>query len=248
MRYNWAGDVIFRDTILPNKRFVIGSPDQPVATDIREWLQPSNSLVIRNALSQVPGLPWTKGPGDFDRRAYALWAYVAARVQYNADKDRRGFDDFWLFAEETLSLGIGDCEDSSILLAALLISAGISPYCVRVALGTLYEGSRLIGSHAWVVYQDEFGIWRLLESTLDTVPPRLPDADAFTLPGAPQLYHPDFSFNGDHLWWIRPPARPDLPPPLGLEDYLRRRTQSGIANVPMTPQIRQGIFAHASRR
>ena len=125
MHYHWGGDVIFRDTVVPDKRFVIGSPTQPVATDIREWLQPDNaeskSLVLAHTVERIPGLPQSKRPGDYDRRAHAIWAFVARHVRYNLDKDRRGYDDFWLFAEETLSLCVGDCEDSSILMAALMI-------------------------------------------------------------------------------------------------------------------------------
>src|SRR5262249_8564851 len=151
----------------PNKRFVIGAPKRDIATDIREWLtSPRDNLVLTDALAQIPGLPKTKEPGDFIRRAHLIWAFVAAAVRSSYDKDARGYDDFWLFPDETLSLGVGDCEDSSILLAAMLVASGISPYCVRVAMGYLYSGQQLLGSHAWVVYQDEVGIWRLLESTL----------------------------------------------------------------------------------
>jgi hypothetical protein len=248
MSYNWAGDVIFRDTVMPDKRFVIGSPERAVGTDIRAWVQPSASLVIQDALARVPGLPRTKGLGDFDRRAHAVWAYVSRLVRYNLDKDRRGYDDFWLFAEETLCLGIGDCEDSSILLAALLVASGISPYVVRVALGNVYGGGRLIGSHAWVIYQDEVGIWRLLESTLDTVPPNLPAADPFTRPGAPRIYCPDFCFNGEHLWWIRPPADRGARPPQGLYDYMRRHLRSGIFHASTTPAFQQQFHDFASQR
>lgn len=248
MHFHWGGDVIFRDTLLPNKRFVIGSPDEPVATDIREWLRPAESRVMVETLARIPCLPRAKRPGDYDRRALRIWGWVAAQVRYDYDRDRRGYDDFWLFAEESLSLGVGDCEDSSILLYRLLVAAGISPYCVRMALGHLYGGGQLIGSHAWVVYQDEIGIWRLLESTLDQMPLTLPDADALTVAEAPLAYCPDFCVNEHHLWWIRPPAFPGIHPPLGLDDYLRRRFESGVVNAEMTPERRRQIHDYCCRR
>src|SRR5262245_24541790 len=103
---------------MPDKRFVIGSPERAVGTDIREWIQPANTenknRVLGQTLEAIPGLPKTKGPEDFDRRVYLLWDFVARHVRYNFDKDRRGYEDFWLFADETLSLADGDCEDSSI--------------------------------------------------------------------------------------------------------------------------------------
>jgi hypothetical protein len=247
MHYNWGGDVIFRDTRLPNKRFVIGSPDQPVATDIREWLRPADNRVFLDAVAKVPGIPRTRGFGDFDRRAHALWAFVARHVRYDFDKDCRGYEDFWLFGGETLALAVGDCEDSSLLLAAMMVASGISSYCVRVVLGNLYEGPRFLGAHAWVIYQDEFGIWRLLESTLDAVPPSMPPADAFTRPPAPRTYHPTFCFNGEHLWWIRPPAPRGTRPPVGLDPHLRQQFQSGIVNAGMPPAARQQIFDYSSR-
>lgn len=247
MHYNWAGDVIYRDTLLPGKRFVIGSPEHAVDTDIREWVQPSNSRVLFEAVAHVPCLPRTKNLGDFDRRAQAIWAWVAAHVRYEYDPTRAGYADFWLFPEETLSLAVGDCEDSSILLYALLLAAGISPYCLRVALGHLWVDGRLIGSHAWVVYHDEGGVWRLLESTLDAVPPALPAADGFTRPDSPHHYRPDFCFNGEHLWWIAPPDFPGIAPPPRLDDYLRYREQQGIRNVEMTCELRQRICEHGCR-
>ena len=63
----------------------------------------------------------------------------------------------------------GDCEDSSFLLATLLLASGISDHCVRVVLGKVISADG-VGGHAWVVYQNENGVWCLLESTLDSVP------------------------------------------------------------------------------
>ena len=138
-----------------------------------------------------------------------VWDLVARCVRYNFDKDRQGYDDFWLFPDESLSLALGDCEDSAILLATLLIAAGISRYCVRVVLGNLYDAhGTLLGGHAWTVYQDEWGIWRLLEATLDHIPSGLPAADALTMPGGRQIYWPEFCFNDAHLWWISAGQQP----------------------------------------
>ncbi len=242
MYFHWNGDVIFRDTRLPNKRFVIGSPNTPVATDIREWLHYADDLVLREALRAIPGLPDDSAPGSFDRRAWLVWDFVARHVRYNFDKDRQGYEDFWLFPDETLSLAVGDCEDSAILLGAMLLAAGISAYCVRVVLGKLLDPhGRLLGEHAWTVYQDESGVWRLLEATLDAVPAGLPAADALALPGGPHRYWPEFCFNPDHLWWVRPPGRPDVQPPRGLDDFLVRTAMAGVVNAEMRPERRQAI-------
>jgi len=56
--------------------------------------------------------------------------------------------------------------------------------------------------HAWVVYQNESGIWCLLESTLDDIPSELTPADPFTLQGNQYRYQPQFCLNASHLWSI----------------------------------------------
>jgi hypothetical protein len=242
MLFQWGGDLIYRDTRLPNKRFVIGAPQTPVSTDIREWLRGEDDKVLQGVVGAIPYMPHGSEWGTFDYRALLIWDYVARHVTYNFDKDRQGYGDFWLFPDETLSLAIGDCEDSAILIAALLLAAGISSYCVRVVLGHLYDANGVpLGAHAWTVYQDEGGVWRLLEATLDAAPSALPSADGLALPGGKHIYYPEFCFNDAHLWWIRPPNNPRAVPPPGLDEYLLRRAMAGVVNVEMRPERRQAI-------
>ena len=243
MLFHWDGDLIIRETILPNKRYVIGSPQTPVATDIREYFSYADDKVVLAAIATINGMPEGKEWGTFDRRACLAWDYVTRHVRYMYDKDKQGYDDFWLFPDEALSLAVGDCEDTAILLAQMLVATGISPYCVRVVLGHLYDGNGvLLGGHAWTVFQDEGGVWRLLDGTLDKVPSALPSADALTMPGGRHIYWPDFCWNDAHLWWIRPPNRPDAVPPRGLDEYLLRRAMAGVINVEMHADRRQAIW------
>jgi hypothetical protein len=195
---NWAGDAIVRDTVMQDKRAVIGNLGLYIPTDIRAWLSSTNSEVILGALQDI-GLPSVREPGTFDLRAWKIWDFVARCVQYVPDKKLFGQDDFWLFPEETLVLHKGDCEDSSFLLATLLLASGISEHCVRVALGTVSTPDGSFG-HAWVVYQNESGRWCLMESTLDAVPAELTPADPFIVPGSQYNYQPQFCLNGSHLW------------------------------------------------
>ncbi len=200
MSYNWAGDMVIRDTVMWDKRAVLGYPNIYIPTDIREWFSCADNEVIRRALQEI-GLPTAREVGTFDIRAWRIWKYVAESVEYVADKQACGMDDFWLFPEETLMLHKGDCEDSSFLLATLLLASGISEHCVRVVLGKVVSGDGISG-HAWVVYQNEEGVWCLLESTLNSVPPRLMPVDPFTVPGIQCQYQPQFCLNASHLWRI----------------------------------------------
>ncbi|HPT38194.1 MAG TPA: transglutaminase domain-containing protein [Methanothrix sp.] len=197
---NWAGDAILRDTIMYDKRAIIGNSGLYIPTDIRAWLSSTKSEVILIALQEID-LPSDRRAGTFDQRAMKIWEYVARSVQYITDKSTFGLDDFWLFPEETLILKKGDCEDASFLLAALLLASGISEHCVRVVLGRISTPDGDYG-HAWVVYQNESGIWCLLESTLDDIPSELTPADPFTLQGNQYQYQPQFCLNASHLWSI----------------------------------------------
>ncbi len=200
--YNWAGDTIIRDTIVWDKRAVLGYPRLYIPIDIRQWLSNRESEVLRRALQEI-GLPTSRQAGTFDIRAWRIWDYVARIIEYLPDKNAYGLEDFWLFPEETLLLRKGDCEDSAFLLTTLLLASGISEHVVRVVLGQVVSADSIYG-HAWVVYQNEQGIWCLLESTLDSVPDRLVPAEAFTQPESQYRYEPQFCLNSSHLWAISP--------------------------------------------
>ncbi|MBA7535588.1 hypothetical protein ES705_27846 [subsurface metagenome] len=84
--------------------------------DLREFVQPDNPDVLA-VYSQY-------GP-DY----WSLYDFVCRNINY-----RRDIGEFWQTPSETLK-GIGDCEDTSILLTSL-IRAGGTPNCY-VALGNL---------------------------------------------------------------------------------------------------------------
>lgn len=195
---NWAGEVIIRDTIVYDKRMVIGSSGILIPTDIRDWLSHTRSKVIARALQEM-SLPASREAGTFDMRAWLIWDYVSRSIEYVTDKSSFGLEDLWLFPEETVMLGKGDCEDTSFLLATLLLASGISEQCVRVVMGRVVCPEGAYG-HAWVVYQCESGEWCLLETTLESAPERLAPADPFTLPGNQYQYQPQFCLNPSHLW------------------------------------------------
>jgi transglutaminase-like putative cysteine protease len=199
--FNWAGDVIIRDTVMWNKRAVLGSPNVLIPTDIREWITDPKSEVIQRVLKEID-LPTARLAGTFDTRAWRIWKYVAENVEYAEDKASQGLPDFWLFPAETITLKKGDCEDTSFLVATLMIASGISEQCVRVVLGTVTMKNNTYG-HCWVAYQDESGTWCLVESTLSQVPDKLSPADPMTEAGAKSRYEPQFCLNSSHLWALR---------------------------------------------
>jgi hypothetical protein len=90
------------------------------------------------------------------------------------------------------------------LLASALVAAGVSPYNVRVALGTVHlsRHGKSLGSraHAWVVYRGEDGGWMALEP--------VPSNEKSKHPALGFEYDPRFVFNGDHKWSFTAQERP----------------------------------------
>lgn len=205
-KYNWSGDIIVRDTVIDDKRSVLGYTDILIPTDIRRWVRSERSEEIRRALDSIENLPSLidKTSGSFDKRALLIWNYVITHTTYVYDKEAQGMLDFWQFPEESLRIGKTDCEDSSYLLVSLLLASGISPFCVRVCIGTVYQKGKELGGHAFPVYLDEAGKWRLLESTLDIPQEKMPLADPLTMAGLNFQYVPEFCLNQYHLWQIKP--------------------------------------------
>lgn len=108
--------------------------------DIREFVQPQNPDVLA-VYSQY-------GPGY-----WALYDFVCRNINY-----RRDIGEFWQTPSETLK-GIGDCEDTSILLTSLIRAGGV-PNCY-VALGSLGGYG-----HAWCQLNDQ-----ILETTYTSARP-----------------------------------------------------------------------------
>jgi hypothetical protein len=118
-----------------------------------------------------------------------IWRAVAGGCRYTIDA---GDDenDAWQTARETQTLGKGDCEDSSILLADWLMARDFQ---ARVALGRYAER----GGHAWVVVHLD-GKDYLLESTEGASKARRPPL----LSEVGSRYVPELLF--DHLaFYIR---------------------------------------------
>lgn len=89
-----------------------------------------------------------------DEKALEALKYVRANTKYTSDKDVTKYDEHWNFCFETMSAKKGDCEDGSILLANLMLAAGIPYYKINVRAGWVKSGKGKAG-HAYVTYYCE---------------------------------------------------------------------------------------------
>ena len=213
-RWNWDGDRIVPETIVPSGRPVVGGRKQYLA-DVREYLASSQNAVLRHTINddvqklvrrlhgkqanRYWNLFCSREPGSFDFRARMVRAYVSEHIAYG----KLDPNNPWQFPEETLVLRSGLCEDRAFLLAGLMLAAGISSFNVRVALGDVEftsAGNVARHDHMWVMYKDELGQWLLLEPLLQSRHGRSPAGRRNRALEA--RYRPKFLFNDCHLWQV----------------------------------------------
>jgi hypothetical protein len=227
-RWNWDGDEIIHESVVPSSRPIVGQGDETsYDIDVREFLVSEDNQVIKKTIREnlrryAGSLAWgnwdlfsSKRPGSFDHRADVVTAFVGDTIKYK----RSGKGDAWMFPDETLSIRSGDCEDRAFLLASLLIGAGISDYNIRVAIGKIIvekpadhsggsaprkrKSASRSHDHVWVMYKNEAGEWMLLEPLLGSAAAKRKTA-GLALPTRRDRveYRPQFVFNNRHLWAI----------------------------------------------
>ncbi len=124
---------------------------------VNEFITPNNPVVREKAI-ELKRIAEREGKEIVE----VVFNFVSLEIKYVRDKKLYGYEEFWAFPEETLMRKLGDCEDTSFLLASLLIASGIYDKYVRVVLGKY----RWYG-HAWVEIETREG-WYILESTSDS--------------------------------------------------------------------------------
>lgn len=231
--WNWAGDQIVHSPIITASRTIPGRGQKRFPIDIREFLTTANNAVVARQLGKIiEALPEadqalfrSHARGSFDFRVDTVVRFVGSlRYLPAANLSRRG-PDFWLFPDETLEQGGGDCEDLAFLLAALLMAAGVTGYCLRVALGTLKiaspGGEPELHDHCWVMYQNELGAWEILEPTAAIANHSRKSKAAPLAPAPATEYVPKYVFNSDHLWLV---DSRDARPKRGFEEFCGERS------------------------
>ena len=125
----------------------------------------------------------------------SIWQAAVKRCQYAGDGHNDDEPaDFWQTPRQTLVKGMGDCEDSALLLTDWMLSNDVP---ARMALGTA-DG----GGHAWCIVKVDQTDY-LLESTN-----RNPDLDNLPAVNRNDGYAPTSLIDRDALYVRADPAKP----------------------------------------
>lgn len=215
-RWNWDGERIIHDSIVPSSRPVVMQQTGWYDIDVREFLVSKDNALMRRTLegdirmfiAKLDGASWdlflSRESGSFDLRAYVITEFVSKKVEY---RHTEGLDP-WQFPDETLSPRSGDCEDRALLIASMLLASGISSFNVRVALGKFrawFGRKHEDIDHVWVMYKDEAGKWQVIEPAARVARTKKTgkkEAKQGKMPDSAE-YIPFFIFNDVHLWTMQ---------------------------------------------
>ena len=114
-KWNWDGDHIYFDGVLPSGRPPVGRSRPSYPVDVREFVLSENNAVVRKTMHEdVKTFMKSKGMNDslftariktaFDYRMNVITAFVSETLRYIPTQRH----DPWQYPEETLFLGGGD--------------------------------------------------------------------------------------------------------------------------------------------
>lgn len=123
-----------------------------IDADVKAFIK-KNDAILWHVITQV-GLR-KETPNE---TAQAIQIFVCKFLKYKYDDLTAEVPEFWLFPFESIQSEIGDCEDGAILIAALLINAGIPGWRVKVAAAEVIAdpvfapSDTEVGGHAYCLY------------------------------------------------------------------------------------------------
>ena len=162
-------------------------PFDVLALDTRGMVRRASDFFENFELIEPEKLRKSASP---EERILAMWQRVADQCDYQLDHHRSSKREVWKMPSETWNEKAGDCEDTSLLLADALISAGFE---ARVAIG--WNGN--IGQHAWVVVRVDDRQY-IIETTLQD---EISQDNLAPVAEASSFYQPEQLFDRGHLYY-----------------------------------------------
>ena len=128
------------------------SYSKQIDVDVKAFIK-RNDAILWHVLTQLNLRKDT--PND---TALAIQNFVCNFLKYKYDDIVSECPEFWLFPFEAVQSEIGDCEDGAILIASLLINAGIPSWRVKVCAAQVMAdpifapSDTELGGHAYCIY------------------------------------------------------------------------------------------------
>lgn len=174
-------------------RIMIGS-NKRFRVDVRDFF----SLNDENLNNIVKSLKMNIQTDN--QKALTCLKWIIKSLPYKTDKSNYGAGEFWCMPYETLNKMSGDCEDQSIVLANLLLIAGVPNWKIRINCGNVFEpiSKKQIG-HAYLTFFDEEKEkWVILDTSFYPNLKKIIDREEYKKESMYQNVW--FSFNDENSW------------------------------------------------
>lgn len=146
-----------RSPIIYNGRSLRGKSER-IGVDVKKFIL-ENDEIMQQTINR-----FRLKKGSFDQTAEQVQRFVVRSMTYKYDDESSNVPEFWQFPFESIQSGIGDCEDGAILIASLLVNAGVPSFRVKVAAGYVQASPTAPqGGHAYCIYLADDGNWRILD-------------------------------------------------------------------------------------
>ena len=123
-----------------------------IDVDVKTFIK-KNDAILWHVLTQLELRKDTP-----NKTALAVQNFVCNFLKYKYDDIASECPEFWLFPFESIQSEIGDCEDGAILIASLLINAGVPSWRVKVCAAQVMTdpvfapSDTELGGHAYCIY------------------------------------------------------------------------------------------------
>ena len=184
------------------------SYEKQIDADVKTFIQ-KNDAILWHVISQAGLYKDTA-----NTTAWEIQKFVCKFLKYANDDVTVDCPEFWLFPFESIQSEIGDCEDGAILIAALLINAGIPSWRVKVCAAQVVSDPIFapsedeLGGHAYCIYladrpESERKLeWVILDWCYLQDPELLVEQKPLARDGGQEGAYRDiwFTFNDEYSW------------------------------------------------
>ena len=181
------------EPIFYNGRVLPGSKTR-IPVDVRDFFTLEDEMV-KNV---VKGLKMSTQTDN--QKALTCLKFIIQNFPYKSDSTNYGNGEFWSMPYESINKKSGDCEDGSILLANMLILAGVPAWKIRINCGWVFEpvSKQQVGHAYTTFFDDDKEKWVILDWCYYPNLKRIIDREEYK---KEKMYQDVwFSFNNKYSW------------------------------------------------